>query len=89
MLGAGHDDERPTTGLALADFSLPACAADVALAGVLGGMFWAGLVALLAANGVDRLELKFSTAALGAYYGKILCRVDGSSTDRAIPIYSW
>ena len=34
-------------------------------------------------------SLKFSTAALGAYYGKILCRIDGSSTDRAIPIYSW
>ena len=34
-------------------------------------------------------SLKFSTAALGAYYGKILCRVDGSSTSRAIPIYTW
>jgi len=34
-------------------------------------------------------SMKFSTAALGAYYGKILCRVDGSSTDRAIPIYTW
>ena len=28
MLGAGHDDERPTTGLALADFSLLACAEE-------------------------------------------------------------
>jgi hypothetical protein len=34
-------------------------------------------------------SMKFSTAALGAYYGKILCRIDGSSTDRAIPIYTW
>ena len=34
-------------------------------------------------------SLKFSTAALGAYYGKIHCRIDGSSTDRAIPIYTW
>ena len=33
--------------------------------------------------------MKYSTAALGSYVGKLLCRIDGSTTDYAIPIYLW